>query len=104
LSIEKFYEIIEYDENSIDNWLLDYSVQNQDIEEILHGISIDLCDLEGELFNIKIQHEISVAPMKIYIEEWFKKTIDKLTNEGKEAVETVPVTANENDKRASMRK
>jgi hypothetical protein len=54
LSFEKFYGIIEYDENAIDNWLVYYSVKNQDIEEILHGISIDLYDLEGELFNIKI--------------------------------------------------
>jgi hypothetical protein len=28
LSIEKFYGIIEYDENDIDNWLVDYSVKN----------------------------------------------------------------------------
>jgi hypothetical protein len=104
LSIEKFYGIIEYDEDAIDNWLVDYSVKNQDIEEALHGISLDLRDLEGELFNIKIQHEINVAPMKSYIEEWFKKAIDKLTNEGQEAVETVPVTVDENDKRTSTSK
>jgi hypothetical protein len=53
-SIDKFYGIIVYDENTIDKWLVDYSVKNQDIEEVLHGISIDLRDLEGELFNIKI--------------------------------------------------
>jgi hypothetical protein len=82
-SIEKLYGIIEYDENTIDNWLVDYSINNRDIEEVLHGISINLRYLEGELFNIKIQHEINVAPMKSYIEEWFKKAIDKLTNEGK---------------------
>jgi len=57
-------------------------MKNQDIEESLHGISLDLRDLEGELFNIKIQHDINVEPMKSYIEEWFKKSIDKLTNEG----------------------
>jgi hypothetical protein len=56
---------------------VDYFVKNQDIEEELHGISLDLRDLEGELFNIKIRHEINVAPMKSYIEEWFKK---ELTN------------------------
>jgi hypothetical protein len=66
--------------------------------------SIDIRDLEGELFNIKIRHEINVAPMESYIEEWFKKAIDKLTNEGQEAVETVPVTVNENDKRTSVSK
>jgi len=45
-----------------------------------------------------------VAPMKRYIEEWFKKSIDKLTNEGKEEVETVPITVYENDKRKSTSK
>jgi hypothetical protein len=65
-----------------ENWLVDYSIENQDIEEALHGISLDLRDLEGELFNIKIRHEINMAPMKNYIEEWFKKAINKLTTEG----------------------
>jgi hypothetical protein len=104
LSVEKFYGILEYNEDDIDNWLVDYSVKNQDIEEALHGISLDLRDLEGELFNIKIRHEINVAPMKNYIEEWFKKEIDKLTNEGKETVETVPVTVNEDNKRTTTSK
>jgi hypothetical protein len=42
--------------------------------------------------------------MKNYIKEWFKKAIDKLTHEGQEAVETVPVTVDENDKRTSASK
>jgi len=31
LSAEKFYGIIEYNEEEIDNWLVDYFVKNQDI-------------------------------------------------------------------------
>jgi hypothetical protein len=46
----------------------------------------------------------STSPMKNYIKQWFKKAIDKLTHEGQEAVETVPVTVDENDKRTSTRK
>jgi hypothetical protein len=60
--------------------------------------------LEGELFNIKIWHEINMAPMKNYIKEWFKKVIDKLTNEGKETIETVLVIVNEDNKRTPARK
>jgi phosphoribosyl-ATP pyrophosphohydrolase len=60
--------------------------------------------LEGELFNIKIRHEINVAPMKSYIEDWFRKEIDKLTKEGKETVETVPITVNEDNKRTTTSK
>jgi hypothetical protein len=104
LSVEKFYSIIEYDEDGIDNWLVNYFVKNQDIEEAVHGVSLYLRDLEAELFNIKIRHEINVAPMKNYTEERFKKSIDKLTNEGKETVEMVPVTVDEDNKNTSARK
>jgi hypothetical protein len=104
LSIEIFYGILEYNEDEIENWLVDYSMKNQDIEEAVHGISLDLRDLEGELFNIKIWHEINVTPMKSYIEDWFNKEIDKLTKEGKETVETVPVTVNEDNKRTTTSK
>jgi hypothetical protein len=104
LSFENFYSILEYDEGDIDNWLVDYSMKNQYIKEALHGISLDLIDLEGELFHIKIQHEINIEPMKNYIEEWFKKEIDTMTKEGKEAVETVHVSFNEDNKRTTTSK
>jgi hypothetical protein len=42
--------------------------------------------------------------MKSYIEYWFKKAIDKLTNEGKESIETILVTFNEENKRTTARK
>ena len=75
-------------------------MKNQDIEESIHGISRDLRDLEGELFNIKIRHEINGVPMRNYIQHWFKREIDKLSKEGQEiAVETVHVTFNEENKR-----
>ena len=88
----------------MENWLVDYSIKNQDTEEDLRNIYINLRDLECELFNIKIWHEINVAPMRSYIEEWFKKVVDKLTDEGQKAVETVPVTVDESHKRTSVSK
>jgi hypothetical protein len=104
LSIEKFYGILEYNEDDINNWLVDYSMKNQDIEEEVHVIYLDLRVLEGELFNIKIRHEINVAPMKNYIEEWFKEAIEKLANEGQETVGTVRVFVNEDNKRTTKSK
>jgi hypothetical protein len=60
--------------------------------------------LEGEIFNIKFCHEINVAPMKRYIEEWFKRVVDKVTDEGKRTIETVLVTVDESHKRTSTSK
>jgi uncharacterized protein YeeX (DUF496 family) len=64
LSFEKFYGILGYGEDDVENRLVDYSIKNQDIEKAFQNISIDLRDLEGEAFNIKIQHEINVALMR----------------------------------------
>ena len=72
LSAENFNSIIEYNENEVDNWLVRYANKNEDIEYVLHKLSFELRYLEGILFDIKIRHEINVAPMKDYIEEWLK--------------------------------
>jgi hypothetical protein len=66
----------------VKNWLVGYSIKKKDIQEAFHNLSIDLRDLETEFFNIKIRHEINVAPMRSSIEEWFKKVVDQITNEG----------------------
>jgi len=62
LSVEKFNSIIEYNENEIEDWLVNYAKKNKDIEDMLHQLLFDLRDLEGILFDIKIKHEINVAP------------------------------------------
>jgi hypothetical protein len=104
LSLEKFYDILEYGQDDVDNWLVDYSTHNEEIEQALRNISIDLRELENELFNIKIWDEINVAPMRSYIEEWLQREIDKLTDEGKQAVGTIPVVVDESNKKASTSK
>jgi hypothetical protein len=70
---------------------VDYSVQNEEIDQALRNLSIDLRELEKERFNIKIWDEINVAPMRSYIEEWIQREIDKLTDKGQQAVGTIPV-------------
>jgi len=57
-------------------------VKNQDIEEAIHGIYNFLRDLEGELFNIKIRHEINVSPMKTTLKIGLKR---KLINQLKKS-------------------
>jgi hypothetical protein len=101
LSLEKFYDILEYGVDEVENWLVDYSTHNEEIEQALHSISMDLRKLENELFDIEIQDEINVAPMRSYIEEWFQRRMDKLIDEGQQPVGTIPVVVDDNNKNAS---
>jgi hypothetical protein len=81
LSLEFFYSILEYGEDDVDNWLVDYSVQNEDIDQALRNLSIDLRELENELFNIKIWNEINVAPLRSYIEEFVETELKRVVDE-----------------------
>jgi len=75
LPFENFYGILEYGEDDVKTWLVGYVITNQDIQEALQNLSIDLRDLESEFFNIKIRHEMNVAPMRSYIKELLKKVV-----------------------------
>jgi hypothetical protein len=101
LSLEKFYDILEYGEDDVENWQVDYSAHNEEIEQALHSISMDLKKLENKLFDIEIWDEINMAPMRSYIEEWIQRRMDKLTNEGQQPLGTIPVAVDESNKNAS---
>jgi len=75
LSLEMFYNILEYGQDDVDNWLVDYLVQNEEIDQALRNLSIDFKELENEIFNIKIRNEINVTPMRSYIEEWLESEL-----------------------------
>ena len=38
LSLEKFYNILEYGQDGVDNWLVDYSVHNEEIDQALRNL------------------------------------------------------------------
>jgi hypothetical protein len=42
-------------------------------------LSLYLKELENELFETKMKHEIMVAPMKEYIKQWLRKSLVKIT-------------------------
>jgi hypothetical protein len=57
---------------------------------MLHQSGMDLREMENELFEIKTRHEIMVAPMREYIEDWLRKSLIKITEpEQQEMVATV---------------
>jgi hypothetical protein len=101
LFLEKFYDILEYGEDEVENWLVDYSTHNEEIEQALHSIFVDLRKLENDLFDIEIHNEINMAPMRSYIEEWFQRRMDKLIDKGQQPVGTIPVVVDDNNKNAS---
>jgi hypothetical protein len=59
---EKFDSMVEYTYDDIDNWLVEYTNKNEDIETILQNLSIDHREIESELLNIKVKQEVMFPP------------------------------------------
>jgi len=51
---------------------------------------MDLRELESDLFNIKIQNEINVAPIRSYNEEWFQRKLKQVAKERQQEVAIIP--------------
>jgi hypothetical protein len=94
-SLENFYNIFQFDQTHVHDWLVKYAVQNEEIHQALSNLSINFQELENDLFNIKIRNEINVAPMRVYIEEWVERQLKQAANKRQEAVANIP-TAFEN--------
>jgi predicted double-glycine peptidase len=54
-STGKFDSMVEYTYDDIDNWLVEYTNKNDNIETILQNLSIDHREIENELLNIKVK-------------------------------------------------
>jgi hypothetical protein len=91
-STNKFDSVIEYTYNDIDNWLVEYTNKNEDIETILKNLSIDHREIESELLNIKVNQEVIVSPLREYIQEWLNMSIIKIYEFPTEVVTTDHLT------------
>jgi hypothetical protein len=49
------------------------------ILDTFHQLSLDIKELENELFETKTKHEIMVSSMREYIEQWLRKDLVKTT-------------------------
>jgi hypothetical protein len=80
LSLEIFYNILQFDQARVHDWLVKYAVQNEEIHLALSNLSIDFRELENDIFNIKIRNEIKVTPIRGYIEEWLERQLKQVVD------------------------
>jgi len=74
-----FTEAIEFSEDEVEKSLVWYINRNNEVDDTLHKAKLYLRGFENQLFQIKTKHEITVALLREYIEEWLKKVLIKIT-------------------------
>jgi hypothetical protein len=97
LSTKKFRSLVGYTNDDIDSWFVEYKNRNEDIETTLQILSIDSREIESELFNTKVKQEVTIAPLREYIEELLNKDSIKITETPMEVVNIGHVTATNKD-------
>jgi len=91
-STEKFNTMVEFTRDDIDNWLVEYTNKNEEIENTLQHLSFDYKEVEHELFNIKVKQEVIVSLLRDYIKKSLNNFIAKISEISAEAVTTIPLT------------
>ena len=71
--------MIEFTHDDIDIWRVEYTNKNEDIENMLQNSSVDLREIEKELFNVKIKQEVIASPLRDFIQEWLNNSIVKIS-------------------------
>jgi len=87
--VSEFTDSIELSEDEIERWLVWYNNENDDIDDTFNQLGIYLREMENELFEINTNHDIMVAPMREYIEEWLRKSIINITKIDQQEVVTI---------------
>jgi hypothetical protein len=85
-----FNNLTEFLEEEVEKWIIHYVNKNEDIEDAIHQLSFDFKDMENELLDTKIKHEIGVPSMMEYIEKWLNNSLIKVTKQDhQEAISTI---------------
>ena len=81
-----------------------HSLATTVLARLLCWLAYDAQASENDLFNIKIQNEINVAPMRSYIEEWLESQLNQAADERQHAVSTIPAVVDNINEKTSANK
>jgi hypothetical protein len=70
----EFTKTIEFFDE-VERWLVWYTNKNDEVDNTLHQSELYLREFKIHLIEIKTKHEITVAPLREYIEEWLNKEL-----------------------------
>jgi hypothetical protein len=76
----EFNDLTEFLQEEVEKWLIHYVNKNEDQVDIIHQLGFELKDIEDELFDLKIKHELMVAPLREYIEQWLKNALVRIVD------------------------
>jgi hypothetical protein len=60
----EFTKNIEFFEDEVEKWLVQYFNRNDEVENTLHQSNIYLRQSKNQWFEIKTKHEITMAPLR----------------------------------------
>jgi hypothetical protein len=86
----EFTETIEFSKDEVERWSVRYINRNDEVDDTLHQSDLYMREFKIQLFEIKTKHEITMEPLRGYVEEWLNKALIEVTQpENQETVRAV---------------
>ena len=73
--VREFDSLTDFSEESIKAWTIDYVNWNNNIPIIFNEAWEEIIEIENEIFEMNIKHEITIPPLQDFITEWLEKLL-----------------------------
>jgi hypothetical protein len=76
----EFDNLIDFLEEEIKRWLVTFVNDNEDHLASVEKFHFEFKEMGEEIFSLLVKKDITVPPMKEYIEEWLKISLIQIVN------------------------
>jgi hypothetical protein len=76
----EFDNLIEFPEDEIKHWLVTFVNDNEDHLSSVDQLHSEFKEIEEDIFSLRVKQDITIPPMKEYIDEWLKKLLQQIIN------------------------
>jgi hypothetical protein len=71
-----FNSLEEFGDDELKHWLVTFVNKNEDHSSIVDQVQLECKEVEEKIFTLQVKHEITIRPIKGYIDDWIKKAME----------------------------
>jgi hypothetical protein len=75
-----FDSLKEFGDEELKQWLVTFVNNNEDHFSVIDQVQLECKEVEEDIFTLRVKQEITIGPIKGYIDDWVKKAMEQIVN------------------------
>jgi hypothetical protein len=74
----EFDSLSQFDDEELKQWLVTFVNNNEDHLSVIDQVQLECKEVEEHIFALRVKQEITIRPMKIFIDNWIKNAMEQI--------------------------